>query len=66
MFAMARSPCNRLNARCFLLLMLGRMIDRVFQLTDRSFADAMLGRLARWLRMLGYDTDYDKVIAENR
>ena len=28
------------------------------------FADAMLGRLARWLRMLGYDTAYEKVIAD--
>ena len=28
------------------------------------FADAMLGRLARWLRMLGYDTDYEKVISD--
>lgn len=28
------------------------------------FADAMLGKLARWLRMLGYDTAYDKVIAD--
>lgn len=28
------------------------------------FADAMLGRLARWLRMLGYDTAYDKVISD--
>lgn len=27
------------------------------------FADAMLGRLARWLRMLGYDTSYEKVIS---
>jgi len=25
----------------------------------RFLADAMLGRLARWLRMLGYDTWYD-------
>ncbi len=25
----------------------------------RFLADAMLGRLARWLRMLGYDTVYD-------
>ena len=28
------------------------------------FADAMLGKLARWLRMLGYDTAYDKVISD--
>lgn len=27
-------------------------------------ADAMLGRLARWLRILGYDTAYDKVITD--
>lgn len=27
-------------------------------------ADAMLGRLARWLRMLGYDTAYEKVISD--
>jgi uncharacterized protein with PIN domain len=29
-------------------------------------ADAMLGRLARWLRILGYDTFYDKVITDER
>lgn len=28
------------------------------------FADAMLGRLARWLRILGYDTAYEKVISD--
>jgi uncharacterized protein with PIN domain len=28
------------------------------------FADAMLGRLARWLRMLGYDTAYEKIISD--
>ena len=28
------------------------------------FADAMLGRLTRWLRMLGYDTVYEKVISD--
>jgi hypothetical protein len=28
------------------------------------FADAMLGRLVRWLRMLGYDTVYEKVISD--
>jgi uncharacterized protein with PIN domain len=28
-------------------------------------ADAMLGRLTRWLRILGYDTAYEKVIADD-
>lgn len=28
------------------------------------FADAMLGRLAHWLRILGYDTAYDKIISD--
>lgn len=28
-------------------------------------ADAMLGRLARWLRILGYDTVYEKIIADD-
>ncbi|HLZ32677.1 MAG TPA: Mut7-C RNAse domain-containing protein [Nitrospira sp.] len=27
-------------------------------------ADAMLGRLARWLRILGYDTDYEKDVSD--
>jgi uncharacterized protein with PIN domain len=27
-------------------------------------ADAMLGRLARWLRVLGYDTSYDMTLAD--
>jgi uncharacterized protein with PIN domain len=30
----------------------------------RLFADAMLGRLARWLRIIGYDTEYDPHIAD--
>ena len=30
----------------------------------RFAADAMLGRLARWLRVLGYDTAYDDAIAD--
>lgn len=29
------------------------------------FADAMLGRLARWLRILGYDTAYEPFIADD-
>ncbi|HXH86253.1 MAG TPA: Mut7-C RNAse domain-containing protein [Nitrospira sp.] len=28
-------------------------------------ADAMLGRLARWLRILGYDTAYERKVADN-
>ena len=28
----------------------------------RFICDAMLGRLARWLRTLGYDTEYDDAI----
>jgi uncharacterized protein len=32
--------------------------------TPRFAADAMLGRLARWLRVLGYDTAYDIAIAD--
>ncbi len=31
---------------------------------ERFVADAMLGRLARWLRILGYDTVYHKVISD--
>lgn len=29
---------------------------------ERFIADVMLGRLARWLRALGYDTEYDSTI----
>lgn len=28
------------------------------------FADAMLGKLARWLRILGYDTAYERAISD--
>ena len=31
----------------------------------RFIVDAMLGRLARWLRILGYDTAYEKVITDD-
>ena len=31
---------------------------------SRFAADAMLGRLARWLRVLGYDTSYDESLAD--
>lgn len=30
----------------------------------RLIADAMLGKLARWLRLLGYDTLYDATLAD--
>ena len=33
-------------------------------LEPRFFADAMLGRLARWLRLIGYDTAYDSEILD--
>ena len=31
----------------------------------RFAADAMLGRLARWLRMLGFDTTYNAVLSDH-
>ena len=38
-------------------------------MTPRFIADAMLGKLARWLRLLGYDTLYsqesDSIIAQH-
>ncbi|NPC58605.1 Mut7-C RNAse domain-containing protein [Caenimonas soli] len=32
--------------------------------TPRFAADAMLGRLARWMRVLGFDTTYDAELAD--
>jgi uncharacterized protein with PIN domain len=40
------------------------MLDDAGHPPTRFMADAMLGRLARWLRILGYDTAYEKVIAD--
>ncbi|HEX9938053.1 MAG TPA: Mut7-C RNAse domain-containing protein [Longimicrobium sp.] len=34
--------------------------------SPRFFADAMLGRLARWLRVLGFDTAYDGTLPTPR
>jgi len=34
-------------------------------LSPKLLADGMLGRLARWLRILGYDTVYDPQIHDN-
>ncbi len=34
--------------------------------TPRFVADHMLGSLARWLRMMGYDTVYDKGLDDKR
>lgn len=34
--------------------------------TPRFVADQMLGSLARWLRMMGYDTVYDKGLDDKR
>ena len=42
------------------------MVTRVTHHPVRFIADAMLGRLARWLRILGYDTVYEKVITDDR
>jgi len=40
------------------------MLNHTGHPPTRFMADAMLGRLARWLRILGYDTAYEKVIAD--
>lgn len=32
--------------------------------SPRFFADVMLGTLAKWLRILGYDTEYDNQISD--
>jgi hypothetical protein len=41
-----------------------RLGPRVTAGEPRFFADAMLGGLARWLRILGFDTAYDPHIAD--
>ena len=40
------------------------MLRQPNQPVIRFMVDAMLGRLARWLRILGYDTAYEKVITD--
>ena len=40
------------------------MLRQPYQPVTRFTADAMLGRLARWLRILGYDTAYEKIIPD--
>lgn len=40
------------------------MLRQPDQPVMRFMADAMLGRLARWLRILGYDTAYEKAITD--
>lgn len=42
------------------------LLRRPDQPVIRFMADAMLGRLARWLRILGYDTAYEKDIPDER
>ena len=42
------------------------MVTRVTHHPIRFIADAMLGHLARWLRILGYDTVYEKAITDER
>lgn len=32
----------------------------------KFFADAMLGKLARWMRTLGYDVEYDSAIEDSK
>lgn len=40
------------------------MLGQPEQPVIRFMADAMLGRLARWLRILGYDTAYEQMITD--
>ena len=40
------------------------MPSHMISLPHIFLADAMLGRLARWLRMLGYDTAYERAISD--
>ena len=39
--------------------------DAIVNQPPRFAVDAMLGRLARWLRVLGYDTFYDAAVADD-
>src|SRR2546425_1044920 len=40
-------------------------MDRMEGIEPRFLADCMLGRLAKWLRVLGYDVAYERRIADD-
>ncbi|MDY7039462.1 MAG: Mut7-C RNAse domain-containing protein [Chloroflexota bacterium] len=42
-----------------------RQIDKPANAPARLLADGMLGRLAKWLRILGFDTVYDPTLDDN-
>ena len=61
LFQFGRTIRCTCGARVGLEHRIGPAVDEA---RPRFIADAMLGRLARWLRTLGYDTAYDDRIAD--
>jgi uncharacterized protein len=59
-------PCRDGNVSVALIeLGISRVADILENMPPPRFAaDAMLGRLARWLRVLGFDTSYDAALAD--